>query len=99
MSTMIREWLVNQDFVVIDWPAQPPHLNPIENMWDLLKKRLYRCYDNKLYMHRLIIRREHFDILLIHKIINNHHLLISLSNWISENHKDHQTTPIYSDSQ
>ena len=41
----IQGWLFEQPFVVMEWPAQPPDLSPIENMWALLKNRLYRDYE------------------------------------------------------
>ena len=35
-------WFMDQTFNVLDWPAQSPDLNPIEHLWNHVKKQLLK---------------------------------------------------------
>lgn len=45
-AKIVRNWLNDQEFNVIDWPAQSPDLNPIENLWNEMKMKL-EDYDTR----------------------------------------------------
>ncbi|KAJ5318660.1 hypothetical protein N7476_005080 [Penicillium atrosanguineum] len=43
-ARIVREWLADQDFEVMAWPPYSPDLNPIENLWALLKAKIYEMH-------------------------------------------------------
>jgi hypothetical protein len=36
-----RDWLAEQEFETMTWPPYSPDLNPIQNLWALLKAKIY----------------------------------------------------------
>ncbi|GBC48705.2 transposable element tc3 transposase, putative [Rhizophagus irregularis DAOM 181602=DAOM 197198] len=42
-TKITKDWLKKNKIVVIDWPANFPDLNPIENIWKQLKDNIQSC--------------------------------------------------------
>jgi transposase len=40
-TALIKKFLKDSSITLMDWPAQNPDLNPIENAWPILKDLLY----------------------------------------------------------
>ena len=38
----VKEWLQDQKIDIVEWPPQPADLNPIENLWEIVDRRINR---------------------------------------------------------
>ncbi|KAJ5737115.1 uncharacterized protein N7483_002240 [Penicillium malachiteum] len=59
---VVRDWLAEQSFELMIWHPKSPDLNPIENLWAILKaklydehKELYHMPDNEAIRDQMII--------------------------------------------
>jgi transposase len=50
-----RNWIIEHQVPLIEWPAQSPDLNPIENLWSILDKRCAgRSPNNAAELYRML---------------------------------------------
>ena len=39
-AKLVKEYLANQNQAILPWPANSPDINPIENMWAIIKRKI-----------------------------------------------------------
>ncbi len=41
-ARVVKSWLREENIQLLDWPPYSPDLNPMENLWGLLKSGIYK---------------------------------------------------------
>jgi transposase len=49
-AILVQDWFAERDINVLDWPPYSPDMNPIENLWKLLKAKIIELYPELEYM-------------------------------------------------
>jgi transposase len=47
---IVQDWFAEQDIDVLDWAPYSPDMNPIENLWKLLKAKIIELYPELVVM-------------------------------------------------
>lgn len=55
-SRLAKQWFSDNSIDVLRWPAQSPHLNPIEHLWNHLKCKLNAYETDPTSIHQLWVR-------------------------------------------
>ncbi len=71
-------WFNDHGFTVLDWPANSPDLNPIENLWGIVKKKMRDTRHNNADNLKAAIKATWASITpeLCHRLISSmpHHI-------------------------
>ena len=72
-AKIANEWRVSHGITKMDWPAQSPDMNPIENLWKILKEMVHQQFKTGMtldtYRKVILASWQSIEIETINKLI------------------------------